>query len=817
MKRYNCGFLIAKIAALAYYLSITANRKNRIVAKKSTANAKKQTSSRGKVKVVNNDPLSRRLLKQPLLILCAVLVAVVGTYTIVRSRAATPWPSAPTATICSNNDVLGGGPSTAPSGAITVPAGNNSAINFTQDNKTFWFAPGTHTLGTGQYAQIEPGSNSKYIGAPGAILDGQHANLYAFTQHATGVTIQYLTIQNFGKAGDNNNEGVVNHDAGHNWTIQYNTVKNNAGAGVFIGSGNVVSYNCLTSNGQYGFSAYEEAGVNNVTLDHNEISYNNTDDWEAKIDGCGCTGGGKFWATKNATITNNYVHNNKSVGIWADNNNAGFLIEGNYIADNDDVGILYETSYNALIRNNTLVRNANVGGPKNPGFPTAAIYISESGADSRVATAYNNTLEITGNLIEDNWSGVALWENADRYCGSPANTSSGECTLVNPSTITESSCNSTNIAKAPYYTDCRWKTQNVKVHGNTFRLTPSHIGTNCTFQNSCGLNAVFSNYGSYPSWSPYKGTVVQNAVTYNQNNTFSGNTYEGSWKFLPFEQGNLKSFTEWQGAPYNQDAGSSLNSSTSTPPANTTDTIAPTVDITAPQSTTTVAGTVNVDASAADNIGVTKVTFAIDNTQSSSDTSAPYTFSWNSAAVSDGTHTITATAFDAAGNSTPKSIQVTVKNTTSTPAPTTPTPSEKGTGLQATYFDNKDLTGRYVSRTDQTVNFNWGTGSPDSAIANNTFSARWVGKVTVPATGKYTFYTRSDDGVRLWVNGQLIINNWTLHPVTENKAQIMLTAGQKYDIKMEYYENTGKAVAKLFWSSSSLRKQVVPTAYLYKQ
>ena len=798
----------------SYYQSISVNRKNRTVAKKPTV--RKKPSSARAVKVGGSDTLAKRTQKRRFMFICIILTAIIGVSTLILTRAATTWPSAPQATICSDSGLLGGGPTSAPSGAITVPAGNNSNINFTQDNKTFWFAPGTHTLGTGQYAQIEPGSNSKYIGAPGAILDGQHSNLYAFTQHATGVTIQYLTIQNFGKAGDNNNEGVVNHDAGHNWTIQYNTVKNNAGAGVFIGSGDVVSYNCLTSNGQYGFSAYEDAGVSNVTLDHNEISYNNTDDWEAKIDGCGCTGGGKFWSTKNATVTNNYVHNNKSVGIWADNNNAGFLIEGNYISDNDDVGILYETSYNALIRNNTLIRNANVAGPKNPGFPTAALYISESGADSRVATSYNNTFEVTGNLIEDNWSGVALWENADRYCGSPANTSSGECTLVNPSVITESSCNSTNISKAPYYNDCRWKTQNVNVHGNTFRLTPAHIGASCTFQNSCGLNAVFSNYGSYPSWSPYKGTVVQNAITYNQHNTFSNNTYEGSWKFLPFEQGNLKSFTEWQTSPYNQDAGSTMNSTSgggSTTPPSSSDTTAPTVSITAPLNGSTVAGTVNIDASAADNIGVTKVEFNIDGGPATADTTAPYSYSWNSSGVSDGTHVITATAFDAAGNRAPNSIQVTVKNATSQP----PAPSTSGNGLQATYFDNKDLTGHQVTRTDKTVNFNWGTGSPDSSIGNNTFSARWVGKVMVPTTGKYTFYTRSDDGVRLWINGQLVINNWTLHSVTENRAQITLTAGQKYDIKMEYYENTGKAVAKLFWSNTSLKKQIIPSTYLYTQ
>lgn len=466
------------------------------------------------------------------------------------------YPAAPPVQVCGNQTLLGGGPAAAPAGAITVPAGNNSSVNFKQDGKTFWFAPGTHTLGTDQFSQIEPGNNSRYVGAPGAILDGQRLNNYAFTQHATGVTIEYLTIQNFGKAKGNNNEGVVNHDAGHGWTIQYNTVKGNAGAGVFVGSDNTVRYNCLTSNGQYGFSAYEPDGVSNVVLDHNEISYNNTDNWEALIEGCGCTGGGKFWATRTGKVTNNYVHHNKSVGLWADNNNAGFLFENNYISDNDGVGLMYETSYNAYIHNNTFVKNAIVDGPGNPGFPTGAVYLSESGADSRVATAYGDALRVAGNLFQDNWSGVILWENADRYCGSPANTSSGECTLVNPSVIKESTCTQANITKTPYLSDCRWKTQNVKVTGNTFQSTPANISAQCTAANSCGLNALFSNYGTYPDWSPYKGTLIQEAITYKQGNIFSNNTYKGQWNFLPYQQGGAKTLEQWQAAPYSQDIGS---------------------------------------------------------------------------------------------------------------------------------------------------------------------------------------------------------------------------------------------------------------------
>src|SRR5262249_49491070 len=123
-----------------------------------------------------------------------------------------------------------------------------------------------------------------------------------------------------------------------------------------------------------------------------------------------------------------------------------------------------------------------------------------------------------------------------------------------------------------------------------------------------------------------------------------------------------------------------------------------------------------------------------------------------------------------------------------------------GTGLAVTYFDNKDFTGATVTRTDATVNFNWGNGSPSPSIGVDTFSARWTGWVQAVESGSYRFQTVSDDGVRVWVNGQILINNWTDHPpTTHTSAAVTLTAGQKYDIKLEYYENTGGAVMQLLW------------------
>jgi glucose/arabinose dehydrogenase len=140
-----------------------------------------------------------------------------------------------------------------------------------------------------------------------------------------------------------------------------------------------------------------------------------------------------------------------------------------------------------------------------------------------------------------------------------------------------------------------------------------------------------------------------------------------------------------------------------------------------------------------------------------------------------------------------------------------------GTGLRGEYFDNQDFTGTRAARTDPTIAFDWGAAAPISGIATDTFSVRWTGQVMARYSETYTFYTTSDDGVRLWVNGQQVINNWTNHGPTENSGSIALVAGRKYSIVLEYYDNAGGAVIKLAWSSATQAKEMVPQRWLYPQ
>jgi glucose/arabinose dehydrogenase len=139
-----------------------------------------------------------------------------------------------------------------------------------------------------------------------------------------------------------------------------------------------------------------------------------------------------------------------------------------------------------------------------------------------------------------------------------------------------------------------------------------------------------------------------------------------------------------------------------------------------------------------------------------------------------------------------------------------------GDGLRGEYYDNADFTNLKLVRTDATVNFDWKVAAPVPALAPDTFSVRWSGQVEAVYSEAYQFYTNSDDGVRLYVNGQLVIDQFIDQGVTEySTAPLTLEAGNKYDIVLEYFDSTGDASAQLSWSSATQAKQIIPRAYLY--
>src|SRR5664279_1401369 len=140
--------------------------------------------------------------------------------------------------------------------------------------------------------------------------------------------------------------------------------------------------------------------------------------------------------------------------------------------------------------------------------------------------------------------------------------------------------------------------------------------------------------------------------------------------------------------------------------------------------------------------------------------------------------------------------------------------SSTGSGLQGQYFRGTAFNTLALARIDAAINFNW-ADSPGTGVPSDQFSVRWTGQVEALYSEVYTFYTLSDDGVRLWVNGQQLINNWTDHASTENSGTIALTAGQKYALTMEFYDNASAAIASLSWSGAHTTKRVIPQAQLY--
>jgi len=121
-----------------------------------------------------------------------------------------------------------------------------------------------------------------------------------------------------------------------------------------------------------------------------------------------------------------------------------------------------------------------------------------------------------------------------------------------------------------------------------------------------------------------------------------------------------------------------------------------------------------------------------------------------------------------------------------------------------------------LTRTDATVNFNWSTTPPATNVGPDTYVVQWTGTVQPQFSDTYTFYATADDGVRLWVNGQLLIDEWVDEGPTTWSGQITLAAQQQYNIQMDYYQDGGGAQAQLFWSSPLTGPTaIIPQSQLY--
>lgn len=148
------------------------------------------------------------------------------------------------------------------------------------------------------------------------------------------------------------------------------------------------------------------------------------------------------------------------------------------------------------------------------------------------------------------------------------------------------------------------------------------------------------------------------------------------------------------------------------------------------------------------------------------------------------------------------------------------TPRTQADGLFGYYYNNSTLSGVYTfKRKDSTINFNWGDSSPDPRLNADNFSVRWTGQILIPQDGNYTFYVSiaDNDGLRFYFNNKLVLNKWNLNKKgTEfNYKANKLTANTKYNIGIDYYDETGPSQVKLSWEGPGITKQIIPQSQLF--
>ena len=532
---------------------------------------------------------------------------------------------------------------------VVMAVGTHSYASYQlSPNTVYYLLPGVHV------GSLQADKGDAFVGGlsggTGTVMSGNYAGYNEAIDsnfsdgNQPGVTIEYLIIEKYQPQG---NGAAIDTNSNTGWTLRYDTLTLNApGAGMIAGADSTLEHNCMTLNGQYGFQATDisswghdavTGGPYDVTIKDNEISYNDTCDFEGRLTNtaigwsnynpvparyrnphCGTVtpdgdeGAFKLWETDSVTIADNYVHNNWGPGIWADTDNANTTYVGNTITDNNGPAIIEEISYNFSITGNYLADNGWASGLGNARFPSAAIYVSQSGSDRKFGgvpacpeasclgrPSYPDESVISGNTFVNNGGNVFLWQNSDRFCSAGPDS---VCTLVDGASsgpFTISACKSnlpsaavdtttyvgrrTGSPAVDWWDGCAWWTSNVRVSRNTIYFNPTRIADcNDVDWPDCGGGGIFAEYGISAPYDQPGEWAILNQLTFFEGDTWSDNVYDGPSTFYAWNQGNGDnpvSWSEWTGkvsrgdecrsagerqsgactGPFGQDSGSTYN------------------------------------------------------------------------------------------------------------------------------------------------------------------------------------------------------------------------------------------------------------------
>ncbi len=148
--------------------------------------------------------------------------------------------------------------------------------------------------------------------------------------------------------------------------------------------------------------------------------------------------------------------------------------------------------------------------------------------------------------------------------------------------------------------------------------------------------------------------------------------------------------------------------------------------------------------------------------------------------------------------------------------------SKAQSGLIGEYYDGENFNTKITTRTDANIDFNWGLDAPQRGMDAQHFSIRWHGKLTAPVSGDYLFQAKVDDGIRLWIDDKRVIDAWGLNDAVRFEGKIYLNAGQRYELKVEYYNGMLNSLVQIRWKRPDKKSifdafvdnsEVIPSTY----
>lgn len=136
----------------------------------------------------------------------------------------------------------------------------------------------------------------------------------------------------------------------------------------------------------------------------------------------------------------------------------------------------------------------------------------------------------------------------------------------------------------------------------------------------------------------------------------------------------------------------------------------------------------------------------------------------------------------------------------------------RGRGLSGTYYRGTNFDKQVTTRLDDNIDFNFAAGRP-RGIPDKLFSVRWEGRLYAPVKGRYEIIARVDDGARVFIDGEPVVDHWIPSPEADRSGHIELTKGW-HDIKVEYFQDRYSAILRLYWKPPGAKRTIIPRSSL---